>query len=203
MDAARQRRARHRPSDHPHLRQRRRHDCSAAPSRSTTIIYSPSGTRCRTRAVLRSRFLPTRSSRATARRRRSATTSSHEGLIGVMGDQGEQASDLQEHRTTRRSCTGTSPTPGWASPTSTGRRRCCPIPTPRCRRTFPPAKSADEDLSDRLSARSADRRARRDRFGRRAVVRRRQGSRRWSASIFRSPMPAATTSSSISTTSIC
>ena len=65
----------------------------------------------------------------------------HEGLIGVMGRDGEQE-ETYKKIDDKKSCTGTSPTPGSASPTNTGRRRCCPIPTPKCMRASRRAKSA-------------------------------------------------------------
>ena len=63
----------------------------------------------------------------------------HEGLIGVMGDQGEQRKPTRRW-TTRSPKAGTSPMPGSASPTNIGPRRCCPTPTPKCGRASRPAR---------------------------------------------------------------
>ena len=66
----------------------------------------------------------------------------HEGLIGVLGDQGLQEVTYKKIEDKKSSSTSTSPTPGSASPTNTGRRRCCPTPTRISRRISPPARSA-------------------------------------------------------------
>ena len=99
----------------------------------------------------------------------------HEGLIGVLGNDGLQEYTYKKIERKRTSIS-TSPTAGSASPTNTGRRRWCPTPTRTSRRISPPARSAPDDLSDRLSARCENHRAGRHRLGRRAAVRRRQGS---------------------------
>ena len=65
----------------------------------------------------------------------------HEGLIGVLGDQGlkEDTYAKIEKKKTRPS---TSPMPGSASPTNTGRRRCSRHRRQAARRTFPSGASA-------------------------------------------------------------
>ena len=61
----------------------------------------------------------------------------HEGLIGVLGDQGLQEKPTPNIDEKKDDAPSTSPMPGSASPTNTGRRRCCPTPTPSCRRASP------------------------------------------------------------------
>ena len=55
---------------------------------------------------------------------------------------GPEGRDLQEHRGEEGRSPSRRPTAGSASPTSTGRRRCCPTPTRTCRRASRPARSA-------------------------------------------------------------
>ena len=101
----------------------------------------------------------------------------HEGLIGVLGDQGLKEVTYNDDRGEEGRSPSRRPTPGSASPTSTGRRRCCPTPRRAIQARFSlrPDRHA-EDLPDRLSrsTRRPSRRARpRDR--QHAAVRRRQG----------------------------
>ena len=171
------RRARRRSSGDADLRQRRRALSSAAPSRSTTIICSPSRTRSRTRAAAAVTLFPY----ALISRHGTPKTLGyyilHEGLIGVMGDRGPAGTRPTRRWSTRRRSTGTPPMPGSASPTNISPRRCCPTPTPRCMRASPSGEAGGQQTyqTDYLLD-AADDRAGRDRLGRRAAVRRRQGS---------------------------
>ena len=62
----------------------------------------------------------------------------HEGLIGVLGDRACRNTPTRTSRI-RKSSISTSPTAGSASPTNTGRRRCCRTPTRISRRASRPA----------------------------------------------------------------
>ena len=68
----------------------------------------------------------------------------HEGLIGMMGDQGLQTETYKKIDDKKsESWDATSCMSGSASPTNTGRRRCCPTPTQRSAPAFPRPKAAD------------------------------------------------------------
>ena len=62
----------------------------------------------------------------------------HEGLIGVIGDQGLQEFTYKTSKT-RRTSRLRRPTPGSASPTNTGRRHCSRTPRRTFRRISPAA----------------------------------------------------------------
>ena len=87
----------------------------------------------------------------------------HEGLIGVLGDSGLQEFTYKKHRRKEARSTSTSPTAGSASPTNTGRRRCCRTPAAHVKAQFSAGMlGTHQDLPDRLSARRS-RRSRRAR----------------------------------------
>ena len=126
---------------------------SAAPSRSTTNTCSPSRTRSPTKAPAPVTLFPY----ALISRHGTPHTLGyyilHEGLIGVLGNDGLQESPTRrvEGRARSRS-RSTSPMAGSASPTNTGRRRWCPTPRRTSRRSSRPASlGSDADLPDRLT----------------------------------------------------
>ena len=118
----------------------------------------------------------------------------HEGLIGVMGDQGLQEiaySDIESKKTISFKVTN-----AWLGITDKyWAATLLPDIKANLQARFSAARSRQpQDLPDRLSARSGDRRAGRHRHREGAAVRRRQGSRGSST---------LTTSSSGSTASSC
>ena len=61
----------------------------------------------------------------------------HEGLIGVMGEKGEQTRTYKKMQEKKSVRAGRPPMPGSASPTNISPQRSCPIPMPRCTRDSP------------------------------------------------------------------
>ena len=126
----------------------------------------------------------------------------HEGLIGVMGDQGLQEETYK--KIDDKKSESWDVTNAWLGFTDKyWAAVLLPDTDAKVHARFSAGESGGaEDLPDRLSARAADHRAGRDRHRRRAAVRRRQGSLRGRHQ-FPVRAPAATTRRSISTISIC
>ena len=127
-------RARRGPAGDAHLGQRRRARRSAAPSRSTTSTCSPSSDEVANKGGAPVTLYPY----ALISRHGTPETLGyyilHEGLIGVLGDKGLQEVTYKDDRRKEADPVQGRPTPGSASPTSTGRRRCCRIRRRPCRR---------------------------------------------------------------------
>ena len=150
-------RARRRQAGHARPGTMARASNSAAPSRSTTSTCSPSRTRSTNKGAAPVTLYPY------ALISRHGTPKTARLLHPARGPDrrarrpGPEGRDLQEHRGQEGRSPSRRPMAGSASPTSTGRRRCCPTPTRSLQARFSAGAGRHaQDLPDRLSARRAD-----------------------------------------------
>ncbi len=127
----------------------------------------------------------------------------HEGLIGMMGDQGEQTETYK--KMDDKKSESWDATNAWLGFTDKYfAAALLPDTDAKVKARFSAGDAnGAQDLSDRLSVAAADHRAGRDRLGRRAAVRRRQGSLRRRHQFPRRHRRRLQRRRSISTISIC